>query len=517
MKKGIRLWTLLATIFIATLLCTLTLFYLLTLLQQNREVQQNEENLLLATGRMLAKEPQVIEALQADTSSAELQELTLRISQSYELDFAVIMDMQGIRLTHPDETQIGQPFIGGDESPALAGNEHLSTSEGSLGESLRGFVPVFAEDGQQIGVVALGITLTNLSTLVENSQQNYTTALVASVAVGLLISFIVAYYLKNQLHNLEPKEISRLLEERNAMLNETENVVLVIDMQKNILLANNQAQQMYQLQKKTETALVGQPLSIIIYHLDKLNFQQKTKQFYQQEGEDFFFSVAPIIVGRQVGYIVFLENTTETLFLADQLSNTSRYALALQSQSHEFMNKLHVIYGLADLGAHQELNDYLTDIIQPERELTHRLALLVQNPIFAAFLLGERQAFSEKNCQLWIEVTPEIPSNSHTFETDTILNIYRYLHHFFSEQQMPDELLLQLTYQQQTLTSEYALVANETFVKALENALHAPFFVRLLKDSHGEIQWDYQQQWLQLKITTLYRGEMDDQHFNFRR
>ena len=36
-------------------------------------------------------------------------------------------------------------------------------------------------------------------------------------------------------------------------------------------------------------------------------------------------------------------------------------------QSHEFMNKLHVIYGLADLKAYDELKIYLDDILTPEK------------------------------------------------------------------------------------------------------------------------------------------------------
>ena len=38
------------------------------------------------------------------------------------------------------------------------------------------------------------------------------------------------------------------------------------------------------------------------------------------------------------------------------------------------MNKLHVIYGLADLKAYDELKIYLDDILTPEKEFSHRLS-----------------------------------------------------------------------------------------------------------------------------------------------
>ena len=233
------------------------------------------------------------------------------------------MNQDAIRITHPDPEKIGQPFTGGDETPAIEGKESLSIGNGTLGQSLRGFVPV-KEDGEQLGVVALGIKMTSLQSLILLSQKGYRKALFISLLLGGGIALFVAFYLKRQLHNLEPQEISRLLEERK-------DVVFVLDLAKNILLANRAATAL-PLATASEDGLVGQSLLTILPALQHVDFDKKQERLVQQEGQDYVFSSAPIIVrNQQIGYIIFLRNATESLFIADQLANTTAYATALQS------------------------------------------------------------------------------------------------------------------------------------------------------------------------------------------
>ncbi|WP_157259492.1 hypothetical protein [Paenibacillus sp. OSY-SE] len=51
------------------------------------------------------------------------------------MQYVVVMDMNGIRKSHPEPNNIGKPFAGGDEKEVLHGNEHVSYGEGTLGTS----------------------------------------------------------------------------------------------------------------------------------------------------------------------------------------------------------------------------------------------------------------------------------------------------------------------------------------------------------------------------------------------
>ena len=489
--KGWRLWGWLSLIFTSTLLLTVLTVYGLTMLENRQQFESREGQLLISIGRQLAKDPRVTAALEANKADSATRTYAGTVEKNFDLDFVVIMNMQGIRLTHPDPKQINRHFQGGDEVTALRGHEHVSVRRGTLGRSLR-------------TVVHHGV---------EHTQDGFRLALFAGTIMGLLTAFLVAYYIKHQLHDLEPKEIARLLEERNAMLEETKDPVIVIDLHQVIMLINKAAAKL-QNHLITESAFIGQPLTTLIANPERVNLNVKTEQFYQQDGQDYLFSAAPIMVKKQkIGYVIFLRNATEAIFVADQLANTTAYANALQSQSHEFMNKLHVIYGLVAIKQYDELAIYLQDLLKPEQEFANRLALLVKNPLVAGFMIGEREKFAERKTTLDFEIFPELPPNPNTQETKTLLTLSRYLHFGLLQHDLPDTILIQLEYAQNRLTIAYHLdePAKRTDFISL---IHQDYFQQLLTELNGSVTVSSTDP-LTLTLTVDYHEEaQNDEHSN---
>jgi sensor histidine kinase regulating citrate/malate metabolism len=88
--KKLSLWAVLSFSFIATLVLSVSISYGLVIKNAANRVRQNEEKLLLATGKQLASETLVIESLQKNETNESLQHYTneLRIrfycSNGYE-------------------------------------------------------------------------------------------------------------------------------------------------------------------------------------------------------------------------------------------------------------------------------------------------------------------------------------------------------------------------------------------------------------------------------------------------
>ncbi len=59
------------------------------------------------------------------------------------------------------------------------------------------------------------------------------------------------------------------------------------------------------------------------------------------------------------GAIATFRDKTEVSRLLQRLSGMAHYADALRVQSHEFMNKLHVILGMLHMKAYQQLENYI--------------------------------------------------------------------------------------------------------------------------------------------------------------
>lgn len=77
---------------------------------------------------MVAEAPMTAAALESGKKQKELQSYTKRVQKITGTEFVVVMDMNGIRKTHPDPSKIGKKFRGGDESEVLKGHVHISTA-----------------------------------------------------------------------------------------------------------------------------------------------------------------------------------------------------------------------------------------------------------------------------------------------------------------------------------------------------------------------------------------------------
>ncbi|VFS48526.1 Spo0B domain-containing protein [Budvicia aquatica] len=80
---------------------------------------------------------------------------------------------------------------------------------------------------------------------------------------------------------------------------------------------------------------------------------------------------------------------SEVSKLAEELTGVNRYVEALRSSAHEFLNKLHVINGLARSDNRQVLAEYLADIINENQQELEFIDDAIKDPILAAFLTGK--------------------------------------------------------------------------------------------------------------------------------
>lgn len=107
MKKGVRLWVMLTLILVGFSLIAVTSLYLLMTHQATQQIQQKEEKSLLAVGKQLAIEPTTKTALKENVPNKTLERYTTQVTKLHGFDFIVLINMQSIRLTHPDSTKIG--------------------------------------------------------------------------------------------------------------------------------------------------------------------------------------------------------------------------------------------------------------------------------------------------------------------------------------------------------------------------------------------------------------------------
>ncbi|MFC7440245.1 DcuS/MalK family sensor histidine kinase [Laceyella putida] len=363
----------------------------------SREVVQETDKHLtdkaLDIARMVAHSPLVIDALEGKEDDRQIQSFTSEIGRMTQVKFIVVMDMNHIRKSHPDQTKVGKRFVGGDEDKAMAGKEYISVADGTLGKSLRAFEPIRNAAGKQVGVVAVGILMDRVEAAKAQSARNIYIGVIVGVLVGAAGALVLARKVKKILFGLEPFQIAGLLQERNAMLESVREGILAVDHEEKIVVANAEAVRIFQ-RRGLVGPLVGKnieevmPESRLRHVLE--SGRAEVDQEYGLNGLTLVVNRVPVTVENQVvGAIATFRDKTELKQLAEQLTGVKSYAEALRVQAHEFLNKLHVILGLVHIGEYDKLSSFIQHITDHYQMEVGAVSRLVKEPVLAGFLLSK--------------------------------------------------------------------------------------------------------------------------------
>lgn len=431
MKKRKRLWNLWKTI--TLLVCTVVIFSLLVtdiLISHNveRTTEDSQAEKAKTIAHIVANDSIVIDGLTGKADTSAIQTYTNRILKNTGVQFIVVMDMNGIRKSHPNPQKIGHHFIGGDEGPALKGKEHVSLAEGTLGISMRVFVPVFSETGEQLGAVAVGISADNVKERVKESRHIIYIGVGVGVLVGIIGAILLARHIKKSLFGLEPHRIAKILEERNTMLQSVKEGIIAVDKEANVTLINNEAKRLFK-KSGLEEDFIGKDVELYMPNSRIKEVLQTGEVQLNEEQNIYGITIVtnrvPLYVkGEIVGAIATFRDKTEIRKLAEELTGIRLYAEALRAQSHEFMNKMHVVLGLTHMKQYEELQKYISGMVSEHQYEIGGVMERIKSPVFAGFLLGKLSYAREKNIKLIISedsYMPEIDDESIIHELITIV------------------------------------------------------------------------------------------------
>lgn len=178
---------------------------LVALAVQDRSIRVATTERVLDVSRSLADLDQVRTAVQDDTASAmaELQPLADILQEASGVDYVVITDAAGIRLTHPTPGQRGLP-VSTDPSAVLDGETFVGTETGTIGSTLRAKVPVY--DGDEIvGTASVGILESRIASDLNAAVGGLLPWVLGSVVIGCFVSALLTGVLRRSIRRLEDR------------------------------------------------------------------------------------------------------------------------------------------------------------------------------------------------------------------------------------------------------------------------------------------------------------------------
>ncbi|BDU76663.1 ATP-binding protein [Mesoterricola sediminis] len=360
----------------------------------------------------------VVEALAGRGDRAAVQAFADRTRQETGIDYLVVLDMNHTRVSHPNPARIGDRFQGGDEAGVYEGRTYASVAKGTLGPALRVFAPVRDRDGRQVGAVAAGVLLRGVDTHLHGVRRLILAGLAAGFAAGAAGAYLLAGQVRRILLGMEPAEIAALLHQRTAIVQSAREGILAVDRDMRTTVVNEEAERIFAL-AGLDTVQDGGLARVLATGLPERGVD------LQVNGLDLLVDRAPVTVeGRVVGAVALFRERSEAQRLAEQLTGARLYADALRAQTHEFMNRLHVILGLLRLGEHDRLAAYVTDLGDRFQGEVGEVTGAIKDPVLAGFLLARFSAARERGVAMRLACdtrVPALPSPQATHHLVTLL------------------------------------------------------------------------------------------------
>jgi sensor histidine kinase regulating citrate/malate metabolism len=223
---------------------------------------------------------------------------------------------------------------------------------------------------------------------------------IAAILIEILISGTFSRRIKQKLLGYEPDTFSSMFTIRDNILESIHDGIIAVDDEKNVQFTNSVAKKILDCEENEKINQINEKVFVEKFLSNTLNTAQSTFGIQEKtnSGTELLVDCIPVMKGSEVnGAVAILHDRTEYTKLMEDLSGTKYLVDSMRANNHDFTNKLHVILGLIQIGEYDKAVSYIENISIIQRETLSKVMHSVDNPSFAALLIGKIARASECN------------------------------------------------------------------------------------------------------------------------
>lgn len=423
--RSIRTQIVLVNLFVVAVAVSLAMgaTLILTLVQDRQIIDRN----LINSAQVIARVPMVIEALEGGGPNPGFTAyLDGTVSGVSDIDVITVADTDSIQLYAPDPDQVGRPYTGQAQNALLRQAEAFTSGDtGGSGTERCAYAPVTDADGALLGFVMVGMNTRTLSPPLWRTVVYFVLIALAALLLGGLIATKVSERIKRPLMGYEPAAFLGLFHQREDILEALEEGVMAIDADAKVIYINRAAAGMLNIERNA----VGRPLREVFprsslgrvlrtklpeYNIAMLSLQNvRILTDHMPIRED----------GRVIGAVAIFRNRTEVARLAEDLTGVRHMVDAMRAYTHEFMNKLHVILGLLQLGEPDRAEEYIMDVTSIHQKSVGAISESIENPSVAALLVGKTSRCAELGIRLILRPGSRLSADESILPADVYVTV----------------------------------------------------------------------------------------------
>jgi two-component system CitB family sensor kinase len=368
---------------------------------QRSQLDREYERRALAIAQVTAQDP-AIRAAMADGGRGDTVQLAAdRIRQAARAGYVVVIDLDGVRHSHPHPELIGQKVS--EPLAVLDGRSTTGMDDGATGRSANAKAPLFGPTGAVLGEVSVGIPEKDVLGQLRHELSTFALFAAIALAVGAIASYVLARRLKRSTFGLELEEIAGLLQDREAMLHGIKEGVLAFDPTGRITVVNDEARRLLglgtalgsrldrllpdgRLRRALDGTLTGTDLTVLT------------------DSHCLAVNRMPVILhGRELGAVVTVRDRTELVGLLRELDSVRGLTDALRAQQHEFANRLHTLAGLLELGEHEAALDYAMELGRAGEPMAEEVRDRIANPLMTGLIVAKTTVAAERGVRIVLD------------------------------------------------------------------------------------------------------------------
>lgn len=407
-----RLRTKLVLLVMTLLLLLFSVMYIV--LKENEDMYVREEvaSRAKAISRIIASSTKIATWIEDKEQYGQIQVLAEQLREETNVDFVVVFNNEGIRISHPDIDKIGKHVEGNDEERALKGEEYISIAQGSRGEAIRAFCPVY-HNGKQVGAVVTGVSMNDVEYAIHKRNMQMLGGILFVFIIGIVVTLTLANRIKVSLLGMEPQMLAKMTVERNTIIQSVREGVIVIDGNGRLTIVNEEAKRILS-QAGITGNLIGLFANDVIPHTRMMDIVASGKAELDQEqkinNKIILTNRVPLVVENKiVGAIATFRDLKEMKALSEELTGVKNYVEALRARAHEYRNTLHVISGLVLNKEYEKLTTYIRQLALTNEAEFNEISGQVKDPIVMAFLQSKRSRSRELGVNFILEKSMRIP------------------------------------------------------------------------------------------------------------
>lgn len=318
-----------------------------------------------------------------------------------DIDVISIVDSKDNRIYHTNNNLIGTKYDGtkpdfGDSK----NNFHIVEENGPSGPQRRIYSAVYDENENYCGFIMTIILKTSIHSVTSRTILLFAGVTLLAILIEIMISRTFSHRIKQKLLGYEPDTFSSMFMVRDNILESIQDGIISVDSNNDIEFINGVAKKILNCQENEKINLINEKVfteKILSETLKSgktvVGLQEKTL-----EGTELLIDCIPVKKEEKItGAVAILHDRTEYTKLMEDLSGTKYLVDSMRANNHDFTNKLHVILGLIQIGEYDKAVNYIENISIIQRETLSKVMHSVDNPSFAALLIGKIARASECN------------------------------------------------------------------------------------------------------------------------